>query len=59
MVIRKMNNFLDLVHKEGLDGEELAIVINHILNNVDIKGMSDQHKETIGDKIKYGNEKEQ
>ena len=59
MVIRKMNNFLDLVHKEGLDGEELAIVLNHILNNVDIKGMSDQHKETIGDKIKYGNEKGQ
>ena len=52
-------NLLDLVHKEGLDGEELAIVLNHILNNVDIKGMSDQHKETIGDKIKYGNEKGQ
>ena len=39
MVIRKMDNFLDLVHKEGLTGEELAIVINHIINNVELDGI--------------------
>ena len=56
MVIRKMDNFLDLVHKEELDGEELAIVLNHIIDNVDINNLSDNHKEIIGDKIKYGDE---
>jgi len=57
MVIRKMDNFLDLVHKEGLTGEELAIVLNHIINNVSIDEISEEHKEIIGDKIKYGEEK--
>ena len=37
MVIRKMNNFLDLVGKEELTGEELAIVLNHIIDNVNIE----------------------
>ena len=55
MVIRKMNLFLDLIHKEGLNGDELAIVLNHIIDNVDIDKLSDEHKEIIGDKIKYGN----
>ena len=57
MVIRKMDLLIDLIHKEGLDGEELAIVINHIINNVDIEEISDEHKEIIGDKIKYGEKK--
>ena len=51
MVIRKMDNFLDLVHKEELDGEELAIVLNHIIDNVGINNLSDNHKEIIGDKL--------
>ena len=57
MVIRKMDLLIDLIHKEGLDGEELAIVINHIINNVGIEELSDEHKEIIGDKIKYGEKK--
>ena len=54
MVIRKMNLFLDLIHKEGLNGDELAIVLNHIIDNVDIDKLNDEYKEIIGDKIKYG-----
>lgn len=54
MVIRKMNLFLDLIHKEGLNGDELAIVLNHIMDNVDIDKLNDEYKEIIGDKIKYG-----
>jgi len=34
----------------------MAIVINHIIDNVDITKLSDEYKEIIGDKIKYGNE---
>ena len=55
--LEKWIYLIDLIHKEGLDGEELAIVINHIINNVDIEEISDEHKEIIGDKIKYGEKK--
>ena len=32
MVIRKLNSLLDLIKKENLKGEELSIVLNHIIN---------------------------
>ena len=53
MVIRKLNHLLDLVGKEQLNGEELAIVLNHLIDNVEINKISDKHKEILGDKIKY------
>lgn len=56
MVGRKLNHLLDLIGKEQLNGEELAIVLNHLLNNVEITMMSDKHREILGDKIKYGEE---
>jgi len=54
MVIRKLNLLLDLIEKEDINGEELAIILNHLLKNVEISEMSDKHKEILGDKIKYG-----
>ena len=54
MVIRKLNHLLDLVGKEQLNGEELAIVLNHLLNNVNINNLNEKHREILGDKIKYG-----
>ena len=54
MVIRKLNLLLDLIEKEEINGEELAIILNHLLNNINISEMSDKHKEILGDKIKYG-----
>jgi len=59
MVVRKLNILLDMVKKENLKGEELSILINHLLDNVDIYSMSEEDKEVIGDKIKYGEQKEQ
>ena len=56
MVTRKMDLLLDLIHKEGLTGDELAIVLNHIVDNVDINRLNDEYREIIGDKIKYGEE---
>jgi len=56
MVTRKMDLLLDLIHKEGLNGDELAIVLNHIVDNVDINRLNDEYREIIGDKIKYGEE---
>jgi hypothetical protein len=56
MVIRKINSLLDLINKENLKGDELSILLNHIINNVDIYSMNEKHREVIGDKIKYGEE---
>tara|TARA_B100000963_G_scaffold258259_1_gene226648 strand:+ start:2313 stop:3152 length:840 start_codon:yes stop_codon:yes gene_type:complete len=54
MVIRKLNLLLDLIDKEEINGEELAIILNHLFKNVNITEMSDKHREILGDKIKYG-----
>jgi hypothetical protein len=59
MVVRKLNILVDMVKKENLKGEELAILLNHLLDNVDIYTMTDEDKELIGDKIKYGGQEEQ
>ena len=56
MVTRKMDLLLDLIRKEGLNGDELAIVLNHIVDNVDVNRLNDEYREIIGDKIKYGEE---
>lgn len=56
MVIRKLNSLLDLIKKENLKGEELSILLNHLINNVDIYNMDEKHREIIGDKLKYGEE---
>ena len=54
MVIRKLNLLLDLIEKEDINGEELAIILNHLLEKVELGELSDKHKEILGDKIKYG-----
>ena len=56
MVIRKLNSLLDLVNKENLKGDELSILLNHLINNVDIYSIDDKYRELIGDKLKYGEE---
>lgn len=56
MVIRKINSLLDLINKENLKGDELSILLNHIINNVDIYSMNEKHRELLGDKLKYGEE---
>jgi hypothetical protein len=57
MVIRKLNSLLDLIKKENLKGDELSIVLNHLISNVDIYSMDERYRELIGDKLKYGEEK--
>ena len=58
MIIRKVNSLMDLINKEDLHGVELSIVFNHILDNIDITSMDEEHRELLGDKIKYvGEEK--
>jgi hypothetical protein len=45
---------MDLIHKEDLNGIELSILLNHIINNIDINSIDEKHREILGDKIKYG-----
>ena len=59
MVTRKLNHLLDLINKEEINGVELAIILNHLLNNVDLTSLDDTYKELLGDKIKYNNEGEE
>jgi len=54
MVIHKLNHLLNLIDKEELNGEELAILLNHLIKNISIDEISEKHKEILGDKIKYG-----
>ena len=58
IVIRKINSLLDLIHKENLKGGELSILLNFLIDNLDIYSMSEEHREIIGDKIKYGEQGE-
>jgi hypothetical protein len=57
MIVRKINSLLDLINKENIKGTELTIVLNHLINNLDIYSIDDEHRQLIGDKIKYGDEK--
>jgi hypothetical protein len=58
IVIRKINSLLDLIHKENITGNELSILLNHLIDNLDIYTISEEHREIIGDKIKYGEQEE-
>ena len=57
MIVRKLNSLLDLINKENISGTELSIVLNHLIDNLDIYSIDEEHRELIGDKIKYGEEK--
>ena len=56
MVVRKLNHLLDLITKEGIEGEQLAIILNHLIDSVDINSIDDTYKEILGDKIKFNDE---
>ena len=56
MVIRKLNHLIDLIMKEEIRGEQLAIILNHLLNNIDITSIDETFKELLGDKIKYNDD---
>jgi hypothetical protein len=56
IIVRKINSLLDLIHKENIKGTELSIVINYLIENLDIYSIDEEHREILGDKIKYGKE---
>jgi len=58
MVIHKLNHLLKLIGKEELDGEELAILLNHLIKNVNVSDITEKHKDILCGKIKYGEQEE-
>ena len=40
-----LNHLLDLIGKEELTGEELAIVLNHLIENIDLTLLNDKYRE--------------
>ena len=54
MILLIQQNLLNLIEKEELDGEELAILLNHLIKNIKLDLLNEKHKEILGDKIKYG-----
>ena len=57
MIEKKMSDKVTItLNKENIKGEELTILLNHLLDNVDIYSINDEGRELLGDKIKYEEE---
>ena len=54
IVARKIMHLTDLMNKHALGGTELSIIFNYLLDNLDLSKISDEQREYIGDKLKYG-----
>lgn len=53
IVARKTKTLTEMIEREGLNGEEIAIIINHILS-VNSGGIPPQYKKILMEKIKNG-----
>jgi hypothetical protein len=58
IVARKVMHLTDLMNKQSVGGDEMAIIINYLLDNLDISKINNEHRELLGDKLKYGEEGE-
>ncbi len=56
MVFRKTLHLLDLINKENLSGVELAIILNHLLDSININKLSKEHRNLLCKKLEYGEE---
>ena len=56
MLFRKTLHLLDLINKENLSGVELAIILNHLLDSININKLSKEHRNLLCKKLEYGEE---
>ena len=56
MVFRKTLHLLDLINKENLSGVELAIILDHLLDSVDVNKLSKEHRDLLCKKLQHGEE---
>jgi len=58
IVARKVMHLTDLMNKQGVGGDEMAIIINYLLDNLDVSKINEEHRELLGDKLKYGEQED-
>jgi hypothetical protein len=54
IVARKVIHLTDLMNKQELGSDEVAIVMNYLIDNLDLSKISNEYRELLGDKLKYG-----
>tara|TARA_B110000211_G_C14049555_1_gene540557 strand:- start:308 stop:1087 length:780 start_codon:yes stop_codon:yes gene_type:complete len=58
IVARKVMHLTDLIIKQAIGGTEMSMIFNYMLDTLDLSKLSDEQKEYLGDKLKYGEEGE-
>ena len=54
IIARKTKYLGDMMEREGVTGEEIAIVINHLLSTIDISKIPSEYKKILINKLKHG-----
>jgi hypothetical protein len=58
IVARKVMHLTDLMKKQNVGGDEMAIIIKYLLDNLDVTKINEEHRELLGDLLKYGEQGE-
>jgi hypothetical protein len=59
IVARKLMYLTDLINKHDVSGDEIAIIFNHLIDNLEIAKLRDEYKKILCDKLAYGGEEEE
>ena len=59
IVARKLMYLTDLINKHDVGGDEIAIIFNHLIDNLEIAKLRDEYKKILCDKLAYGGEEEE
>lgn len=52
IIARKTKYLSDMIEREGVSGEEISIILNHILSVVDVEKIPDNYKKLLINKLK-------
>ncbi len=56
IIARKVKHLTDLINNHAMGGTEMSMIFNYVLDNLDLTKLSDEQKEYLSDKLKYGEE---
>jgi hypothetical protein len=58
IVARKIMYLTDLLNKQDISGDEIAIIFNHLIDSLETTKLKDEYKKILCDKLTYGGEEE-
>jgi hypothetical protein len=58
IVARKIMYLTDLINKQDISGDEIAIIFNHLIDSLETTKLKDEYKKILCDKLTYGGEEE-